>query len=88
MLRVFMSKQKTSTRAAIRPPIRSVVGCMVAIGILILGQRLWHLRGTVTQYQQYWTASHGTSGGLRYVALGDSAAQGVGLRVLSTGMSA
>jgi lysophospholipase L1-like esterase len=37
-----------------------------------------HLYRSVRLYEQHWAQPQGTSGGLRYVALGDSAAQGIG----------
>lgn len=40
--------------------------------------RLVRLARSVTTYAQYWGSARGEPGGLRYVALGDSAAQGIG----------
>jgi len=42
------------------------------------GIRLWRLNGDVGRYAKYWSQPHGGTGGLVYVALGDSAAQGLG----------
>lgn len=42
------------------------------------GVRLWQLRRSVDQYRRYWSVPQGQPGGLLYVALGDSTAQGIG----------
>ncbi len=39
---------------------------------------LLQLRGSVGQYRAYWSLPRGDPGGLLYVALGDSTAQGIG----------
>jgi acyl-CoA thioesterase-1 len=42
------------------------------------GIRLWQLRSDVDRYRQYWSTPRGEPGGIVYVALGDSTAQGIG----------
>lgn len=42
------------------------------------GVRLWQLRASVGRYRAYWSTPRGEAGGLLYVALGDSTAQGIG----------
>jgi len=39
---------------------------------------LWQLHEQVPRNERYWLQPHGETGGLRYVALGDSAAQAIG----------
>lgn len=39
---------------------------------------LWQLRASVEAYDRWWSEPRGESGGLVYVALGDSTAQGIG----------
>jgi len=57
---------------------------VLAVVLLLTGLwelRLWHLRGEVADYRSYWsqvTIPIAPPGALRYVALGDSAAQGIG----------
>lgn len=46
--------------------------------LAVAGVRLWHLRGEVDAYRRYWSTPRGDAGGLVYVALGDSTAQGIG----------
>lgn len=54
-------------------------GAIVALlGVGVWGLLLWQLRGNVEQYRRYWAQPRGEPGGLLYVALGDSTAQGVG----------
>ena len=42
------------------------------------GVRLWQLRRSVGQYRTFWSVPRGEAGGVLYVALGDSTAQGIG----------
>ncbi len=52
-----------------------------AIAITILGfwvYKLARLKGEVMTYSKYWSIPRGQNGGLVYLALGDSAAQGIG----------
>jgi acyl-CoA thioesterase I len=44
----------------------------------VWGFRLWHLQQEVDRYRRYWSLPRGAPGGLLYVALGDSTAQGIG----------
>lgn len=61
-----------------RRPWRSAV-LGVLLGVLVGQSVMLLLLGrSVASYQHFWTGPQGQSGGLLYVALGDSAAQGVG----------
>ena len=51
---------------------------VLAVALLVWSAKLVMLLRSVEGYSSYWEQPRGTSGGLRYVALGDSAAQGVG----------
>ncbi len=42
------------------------------------GIRLLQIRSDVSRYRQYWSTPRGEPGGIVYVALGDSTAQGIG----------
>lgn len=54
-------------------------GLVVVVLLAALwGLRLWQLRREVGRYRQYWSQPRGEPGGLLYVALGDSTAQGIG----------
>lgn len=44
----------------------------------IWGYKLIHLKGEVKAYSKYWSIPEGDNNGLVYLALGDSAAQGIG----------
>ncbi len=44
----------------------------------VWGSKLWHLRQEVDRYARHWSAPQGEAGGILYVALGDSTAQGIG----------
>jgi lysophospholipase L1-like esterase len=44
----------------------------------VWGVRLWHLQQEVDRYRRYWSVPRGEPGGILYVALGDSTAQGIG----------
>ena len=64
-----------------RHPRRFGVLAVVLLLTAWWGLRLWHLRGEVAGYRSYWsqvTIPIAPPGALRYVALGDSAAQGIG----------
>lgn len=51
-----------------------IIGVILLIEVLAL---LW-LAGSVSRYQSFWKAKAAESGTITYVALGDSAAQGIG----------
>lgn len=58
---------------------------LVSLGVIAVvlaggtwGARLWQLRSDVDRYSRYWAQPRGEPGGLVYVALGDSTAQGIG----------
>lgn len=42
------------------------------------GVRLWQLQNQVDRYRRFWAPPRGETGGILYVALGDSTAQGIG----------
>ncbi len=49
----------------------------LVVGV-VWGVKLWRLWASVDEYAAWWTQPRGEPGGLVYVALGDSAAQGIG----------
>jgi lysophospholipase L1-like esterase len=52
---------------------------LVLLALLVFWSvRLLLLAREVGDYRRYWSTSRGTVGGLRYVAMGDSLAQGIG----------
>lgn len=60
---------------------------LILIGIIILGELLaliW-LASTVSSYKKFWTKKAEESGEVTYLALGDSAAQGIGATVPERG---
>lgn len=67
----------------------------LAVGVVVLAWlgRLWRLRRSVGRYATFWQgqrtqstdAAGGAQGGLLYIALGDSAAQGIGASSPSRG---
>ena len=64
-----------------RHPWRFGVLAVLLLLAGLWGLRLWHLHGEVADYRSYWsqvTKPIAPPGALRYVALGDSAAQGIG----------
>ena len=60
---------------------RRVAAAVVSL-LVLLGSgwavRLWQLQGQRDRYRRYWAEPRGEPGGLLYVALGDSTAQGIG----------
>jgi acyl-CoA thioesterase-1 len=44
----------------------------------VWGVRLWQLRHDVGRFSDFWSLPRGEAGGLVYVAMGDSTAQGIG----------
>ncbi|MGI8984177.1 MAG: SGNH/GDSL hydrolase family protein [Acidimicrobiales bacterium] len=48
------------------------------LGAAFWGVQLWQLREQVDRYRRYWSEPRGDRGGLVYVAVGDSTAQGIG----------
>lgn len=52
--------------------------CLMAFLILAEGLALFRMYRSLTSYQNYWTTRAKENGELLYVALGDSAAQGIG----------
>lgn len=50
---------------------------MLVLGVVWIYD-LWRLSVSVEEYAKWWAQSRGEPGGLVYVALGDSAAQGIG----------
>lgn len=62
-----MARQRLSARRTV--PVVLAAGWVV---------KLWRLRSCVGAYARWWKQPRGAPGGLLYVALGDSAAQGIG----------
>lgn len=73
-------------RAGRQPPRafyrrHKVLSSMLALSLALggwWGVRLWQLRRSVAQYRTFWSVPRGDAGGILYVALGDSTAQGIG----------
>lgn len=63
------------------PQRHKVLAAMLALTLAVVawwGGGLWRLRHSVEHNRAYWSVPRGEAGGLLYVALGDSTAQGVG----------
>ena len=63
------------------PGRHKVLSAVLALTMVLggwWGVRLWQLRRSVGEYRTYWSVPRGESGGMLYVALGDSTAQGIG----------
>lgn len=58
--------------------MKPVAAAPLALLALEWARRLLRLRRHVPRYRQHWARRQGEPGGLLYVALGDSAAQGIG----------
>jgi len=61
-----------------RHRLPAVIGAAMLIGAGAWGVKLVLLAQSVDGYRTYWAGPRGEPGGLVYVALGDSAAQGIG----------
>ncbi len=61
-----------------RHPVAAVLGAVVFAAAGVWGVKLIRLADSVEVYGAYWAEPRGEPGGLVYVALGDSAAQGIG----------
>lgn len=61
-----------------RHPLATILGAVVLALAGVWGVKLAQLAHSVEAYRTYWSVPRGTPGGLVYVALGDSAGQGVG----------
>ena len=61
-----------------RHRLPTVIGAFVLIAAGVWGVKLVRLAQSVAVYRAYWAEPRGEPGGLLYVALGDSAAQGIG----------
>ena len=71
--------QCAECRTWTRRDLLEVVTAAIALGVLATWtHRLTRLGRSVVSYGSYWSQSQGVPGGLTYVALGDSAAQGIG----------
>ena len=55
----------------------TIIGLFVVL-ISIWISKLFKLRGQIPSYSDYWSVPRGETGGIIYLALGDSAAQGIG----------
>jgi lysophospholipase L1-like esterase len=63
------------------PRRHKVLAAILALSLALVGwwgARLWQLRRSVEHNRAYWSVPRGEAGGLLYVALGDSTAQGIG----------
>ena len=63
------------------PRRHKVLAAMLALTLALVGwwgARLWQLRRSVERNRAYWSVPRGEPGGILYVALGDSTAQGIG----------
>ena len=61
-----------------RHRIAAMLGVVVLVGAGVWGVKLVRLSHSVEANRTYWAEPRGEPGGLLYVALGDSAAQGIG----------
>lgn len=61
-----------------RHPVLAVVAALLAAALVVWLVRLVQVQQGVERASEYWSQPRGDPGGLVYVALGDSAAQGVG----------
>ena len=61
-----------------RHPRRSASAAIVVTLLGLWGWKLTQVAASVDRYAQHWSQPQGEPGGLVYVALGDSAAQGIG----------
>ncbi len=60
---------------------RRTAAVLLVVALLIIptwGMKLYQLRASVSDYAQWWEQPRGEPGGVVYVALGDSVAQGIG----------
>ena len=65
-----------------------VLSAVLALSVTMVGWwgiRLLQLHRSVGQFRTYWSVPRGDPGGLLYVALGDSTAQGIGARAPERG---
>lgn len=63
------------------PRRHKVLAAVLALTLALVGRwggRLWQLRRSVERYRAYWSLPRGEAGGILYVALDDSTAQGIG----------
>lgn len=61
------------------PRRHRVVAAVLTVALALAGWwgiALWQLRRSVERYGVYWSVPRGEAGGVLYVALGDSTAQG------------
>ena len=65
--------------------ILAVAGFLIAVLILAEVLSLLQLRSSLTSYAKYWRNRQSTEGQITYLALGDSAAQGIGASQPSKG---
>jgi lysophospholipase L1-like esterase len=76
------ARASSDARPSERFPRRhKVVSAVLALSLALggwWGVRLWQLRRSVESHRSYWSTPRGEPGGLLYVAMGDSTAQGIG----------
>ncbi len=58
---------------------------LLTLLLAVWGSKIWQLQASVDAYARAWEQPRGGAGGLVYVALGDSAAQGIGASSLPRG---
>lgn len=76
--RVTPPRDRSGSGLLSRHRVLSAVLALVLALLGVWGVRLWQLRQQVDRYRDYWSVPRGEPGGILYVALGDSVAQGIG----------
>lgn len=72
-------------RWSLRRRVAVVVLAVALIGAAVWGVQVLRVLRSVDAYAAYWSVPRGEAGGVVYVALGDSAAQGIGASRPETG---
>ena len=72
------SGSEAGTRRHSRRVTLSLLVGILVVAVSLWAVNLWQLRASVEANAQWWDEPRGDSGGLLYVALGDSTAQGIG----------
>ncbi|MCU1673308.1 MAG: esterase [Frankiales bacterium] len=76
--RVVTAAVPTTPAAPPQHRVRTVVGALVVALLLVWGVNGFQEYRSVATAREYWLSPRGEAGGIVYVALGDSTAQGVG----------